>query len=635
MNIHVKRVAGQWACVAAALFCMQTANAQQIMSSSFDSGATSIPAGLCAWNASGPTVSGSLVTGWEDNSCWKDASGATIAYALDTSTRYTGAASLSIKSTNVTPQLTAPFTMKSGKTYSATVYLRASKSQEVVVQLRLSGPPYTAYGVASKTIGIFWTPVTVTADAPLTASNVAAGLFILPKTPGNIWLDSASITESTATNAITRTGHSVTRSFFGTHTHRDLRWPDLGNALGADRMWDGEGIQMRDIFPTSDLSKANWTKFEARIARAQQNGADLIMTLGGNIPKWASSDPTGQEVSCSLYTTKHDANGKPIPGTGIGEGAPPVSRTVWKDMVSAVVKKANGRIKYWEIWNEPYVCAMFNVRRPTDYTKYLVDLSYDAYKIIKTNDKSLTVLSPTLYTYKLDFVDEFLGLGGGRYADVIAIHAYDEYINQHLVGSGGSGAPNGPEMLFIKEHGVLNLKHILARHNLSTKPIWNTESGYLASSTPGGQPDDAKGAPYVARHLLLSSLAGLDRSYYYSWDLRGKVVALGRELDGEGSNNYTKTAAGVAFETMAKWLTGTTIKAVSTPAADGQPWVVTLLRATTGTTELIVWNPAGNDMAYTVPTGLAFSASLSGGKTGVSAGTATTINGWPQLLTSY
>ena len=245
------------------------------------------------------------------------------------------------------------------------------------------------------------------------------------------------------------------------------------------------------------------------------------------------------------------------------------------------------------------------------------------------------MLSPTLYTYKLDFADEFLGLGGGKYADVIAIHAYDEYIDQRLVGTGGNGAPNGPEMLFITEHGVLNLKHILARHKLSSKPIWNTESGYLASSTPEGQPDDDKGAPYVARHLLLSSIAGIDRSYYYSWDLRGNVVALARELDVEGSNNYTKTAAGVAYETMAKWLTGTTIKAVNTPVADGQPWVVTLQRAATGTTELILWNPAGEDTAYTVPTGMAFRATLLGDKTGISAETNITINGWPQLLTSY
>lgn len=620
MNLHIKQTTGKGACVTAVVLCMQTATAQQILSSSFDSGAISIPADLCSWNVSGPTVSGSLVPGWVDNSCWKEANGAAIAYAMDSSTRYAGTASLSIKSINVTPQLTAPFTMKSGKAYSATVYLRARQPQEVMVQLRLNDPPYTTYGVASQTIGTSWKPVTVTADTPLTDSNVAAGLFVLPKEPGTIWLDNASITESDSTNAIARTGHSVTRSFFGTHTHRDLRWPDLSDTLGADRTWDGKGIQMRDIFPTSDLSKANWTMFEARIARAQQNGADLIMTLGGNIPTWASADAAGQYTGCSPY--------------GPGSGAPPISRTVWKNMVSAVVKKANGRIKHWEIWNEPYGCALFNLRRPTDYTKYLVDLSQDAYSIIKTNNKSLTVLSPTLYTYKLDFVDEFLGLGGGKYADVIAIHAYDEYIDQHLVGTGGNGAPNGPEMLFIKEHGVLNLKHILARHNLSAKPIWNTESGYLASSTPEDQPDDAKGAPYVARHLLLSSIAGVDRSYYYSWDLRGNAVTLARELDGEGSNNYTKTAAGVAYETMAKWLTGTTIKAVSTPAADGQPWVVTLQRVATGTTELIVWNPAGEDIAYTVPAGVAFSATLLGDKTGVAAETSITINGWPQLLTS-
>ncbi|TAK85293.1 MAG: hypothetical protein EPO09_20335 [Aquabacterium sp.] len=524
--------------------------------------------------------------------------------------------------------------MKNGKSYTATAYMRADTAQEVVIQLRLAGPPYTAYGLASKTLGTGWTKVTLTADAPVTSADVQAGLFVIPKVPGNIWLDSVTVTEGAATaNTITRTGQSIGKTYFGLHNHRDVRWPDLGGAQGADRMWDGEGVQLRDIFPTSDLTKANWTAFDARIALAKQNGADLIMTLGGNMPSWASSDPTGQEVSCSLYTTKHDINGNPIRGTGVGEGAPPKDRTVWQNMVKAVVKRANGAIKYWEIWNEPYVCAMFNQRRPTDYTKYLVTLASDAYSIIKTNS-SLTVLSPTLYTYKLDFVDEYLSQGGGSYADIIAIHAYDEYLDQLLVGAGGNGAANAPELLFVKEHGVNNLKNILARYNLTSKAIWNTESGYLASSNVDGTSNDTKGAPYVARHLLLASIAGLDRSYYYAWDQGGTSVTLGRETT-SGNGVYVKTDAGTAYQSMAKWLTGTKIVSVSTSDVAGQPWVVKLSRTATGTTEYIVWNPMGTSVSYTPVAGMSYSSSLLGSKTALPAGTAVSVNGWPQLLTSY
>lgn len=608
-----------WALLA--LIGAQTASAQ-LVSSSFDTGGYAVTPCVASSNTpTPPVISGTLVAGWQDNTCWKNAANSSITYALDTATKYAGTASLSIKSSNVTPQLWAPFTMKNGKSYTATLYLRASTAQEVVVQLRLAGPPYTAYGLASKTISTSWTKVTLTADAPLTSADVQAGLFVIPKAPGSIWIDSVTVAEGAATsNAPTRTGQSFTKSYFGLHNHRDVRWPDLGGAQGADRMWDGEGVQLRDIFPTSDLTKANWTAFDARVALAKQNGADLVMTLGGNLPTWASADPNGSYSGCSLY--------------GPGSSAPPISRTVWQNMVKAVVQHAKGAIKYWEIWNEPYVCTMFNQRRPTDYTKYLVSLASDAYNIVKTNSSSLVVLSPTLYTYKLDFVDEYLGAGGGSYADIIAIHAYDEYLDQLLVGSGGNGAPNAPELLFVKEHGVNNLKNILARYSLSNKVIWNTESGYLASSNTDGSPNDTKGAPYVARHLLLASIAGLDRSYYYAWDQGGTSVTLGRETT-SGSGVYVKTDAGTAYQSMAKWLTGAKITAVSAPATDGQPWVVTLSRAATGTTEYIVWNPMGNAVSYTPATGMAYASSLLGGKVALPVGSSFPANGWPQLLTSY
>lgn len=577
---------------------------------------------LASQNASA-NVTGTMANGWVENTWQTGPTGYSVKYALDTSKKYAGKASLSVTSVKVTPQFWAPLTMKPGSKYSATVYLRGDASQEVVVQLRQLLPPYSTYGLASSTItSTGWTKVTLVGDAPVSAAAIPAGLFIHPKSPGTVWLDNASVIEAPATQAVIRKGQSFTKAYFGIHTHRDLNWPDLGGTVGAERMWDGSG-QLVEIFPTSDLNKANWAGFDARIARAQRNGADLIMTLGGNGPKWASSDPTATDKSCALYT---NAN---------GEGAPPKDRTVWKNMVKAVVARAAGRIKYWEVWNEPYICDLFNQRRPTDNTKYLVDLAYDAYNIIKANGNpnKLVVLSPSFATSRLDFVDEYLALGGGKYADVISVHAYDNYLGARLGNDPTSGIPDAPEAMFVREHEILNLKNVLTKYNLSALPLWDTESGYVYAANADGSTNDTKGAPYVARHLLLTSLAGLDRTYYYSWDHRDDVVALSRELDAANSNHYTKSDAGKAYENMAKWLIGAQITDVVSPVAPGKAWVVTIKRASTGTTEYIAWEPTNTEIDYILPAGTVYASSLLGSKAPV-AGTVK-LNGWPQLLTSY
>lgn len=588
-----------------------------------------------------PNITGTLANGWTENT-WQTGPGTySVKYAIDTSKKYAGKASLSVTSVNAKPQFYAPILLKRGYKYTATLYLRANTAQEVQVQLRPQGSPYTTYGMATPTLptptllSAGWTKVTLEGDAPLNADDVWGGLFIVAQTPGTIWVDNVSVIQAPATQAIVRKGQSFAKDYFGIHVHRDPNWPDLGGTVGADRFWDGEGVQLSSIFPTSDLSKANWTKFDARIARAQQNGADMLMVLGGNIPKWASSDPTGNDYTCSLYSTKYDANGNRIPNSGVGEGAPPKDRTVWKNMVKAVVARAAGRIKYWEVWNEPYICGQLNLRRPTDNVKYLVDLANDAATIIKANGNpnKLVVLSPSFALERLDYVDQYLAQGGGNYFDVVSVHAYDYFLEQRLGSDPSTGRADAPETMFVREHNVLNLKNILNKYNLGSKPIWDTESGYSVDTNPVDRTgNDTLGAPYVARHLLLTSLAGMDRTYYYSWDHRENIVALSRELNGVG-NGSTKGNAGLAYQSMAKWLTGAQVIDVVSPSTLGAPWTVKLKRTATGTTEYIVWEPTGTTVDYPLPAGMSYVSSLLGPKSLVTG--PVKVNGWPQLLTGY
>ena len=321
--------------------------------------------------------------------------------------------------------------------------------------------------------------------------------------------------------------------------------------------------------------------------------------------------------------------------------------------MKAVVDKAAGRIKYWEIWNEPYNCPLLDSRTPVKVastglsynTQYLVLLAGDAYRIVKNHNggaNKLVVLSPAFYPGRLDFMDRYLALGGRQYADVISVHAYDHFLGKRLNNVPTDGVPNSPETLFFHNHDIVNVKNVLSRHSysffhdpnrlLSKLPVWNTEAGYLEVRTlADGRRDFQSAAPYVARHLLLGWIAGLDRSYYYSWDLGGAAAALADQ--DPATKAFVQTAAGKAYEVIGQWIAGAQILGLSRPDTPNSTWVVSLRRAGRSTTDTIVWNPWGTAVSHSAPAGAAYRYTLSGSREPL-ASTTVTVDGSPILLSS-
>ena len=102
----------------------------------------------------------------------------------------------------------------------------------------------------------------------------------------------------------------------------------------------------------------------------QALGKDMIYTLG-RTPLWASSDPK--------------APGSYHPG----DCAPPANMSDWDNYLTAIAAHAAGKIKYWEIWNEPNNSTGYCGAIPT-----LVTMTQHANAIIKAIDPSAIILSP-------------------------------------------------------------------------------------------------------------------------------------------------------------------------------------------------------------------------------------------------
>src|SRR6202043_2962748 len=114
------------------------------------------------------------------------------------------------------------------------------------------------------------------------------------------------------------------------------------------------GTSWGDLNPAPSVY--DFSNLDVWIATAQAHNADIVYTFG-ETPAWASSSPT------TVCGTNGSPNGSCAPPNDLnadGTG----SNQHWKDFVTAVVTRAAGKIKYWEIWNEPTVVGYWQGTNP-------------------------------------------------------------------------------------------------------------------------------------------------------------------------------------------------------------------------------------------------------------------------------
>jgi len=350
----------------------------------------------------------------------------------------------------------------------------------------------------------------------------------------------------------------IPRTYFGMHFHRadrGTKWP--GPEIGAWRIWDANVLWV-DVEPQPGTW--DFSRLDRYVSMAQSANVELNYLLGFS-PPWASARPEEKGV--------YSKNKK-------GDVAEPARLEDWENFVRTVVKRYKGRISSYEVWNEVNTGTGFYSGTP----EALLALQKAAYKIVKQEDPSALLVLPSV-TGEMDrdfeWFDKYLGLGAGKYVDVIGYHMYQP-----------RKAPE--ELLGL----VQKLRAVMARHGIADKPLWNSESGYrmdfgqkklqVADSTswPALSPERAEA--YVVRALVLGWWAGLDRFYWYAWD----NYDLGL-MDKSGN----VMPAGKAYLTTARWLTGASLKSCKRAAP---VWVCAVARK--GRNGWLAWNETNAEISW-------------------------------------
>jgi PKD repeat protein len=366
-------------------------------------------------------------------------------------------------------------------------------------------------------------------------------------------------------------------TFFGMHiNHSTTAWPSV--TFGSYRVWD-DGGSWANI--NTSRGVYNWGTLDSWVSRAQQQNVQLTYTFG-RTPTWASSSPT---TSCNYAP---------------GECVAPADYTNWDNFVTALATRYKGKIKYYEMWNEPNDTGFWK-----GTTAQLVEMTSRAANIIHSIDPNAEVESPGATwtsTTAWAWLDGYLTAGAGPYLDDIGFHGY-------------TGNNNAEGILSI----IDNIEKTQNAHGLSL-PLMITEGGWGLNSVITNQ--DAQAAFLVQRYLLITSRPAVKSFFWYQWD----NTSWGTLWDST-SGIHTP---GVAYGQLASWLIGASANGCSKNASS--TWTCSYTLAN-GSAALAVWNATASG-TYTPGSQYTQVRAIDGSSSSITGSNPYTIGSKPVLFTA-
>lgn len=196
-----------------------------------------------------------------------------------------------------------------------------------------------------------------------------------------------------------------------------------------------------------EKGKFDWTLFDDRLELAEKYKMNFLLTFGG-VPEWASSSSDKKMTVCGAY---------------FYQNFPPKEWKDWSDFIGTVVSRYKGRIKWYELWNEPgFTSAFWCNGSAKDYAALLKT----GYEAAKKADPDCVVVSGAPLT--VDFMDAVVKENGGKlYSDVMSLHylgnsaresarlkSWKMFMNQ--IGAAGTPVINSEEMGWTSATGELD-----------------------------------------------------------------------------------------------------------------------------------------------------------------------------------
>jgi hypothetical protein len=209
--------------------------------------------------------------------------------------------------------------------------------------------------------------------------------------------------------------------------------------------------------------RSAWEKYDNIVALAEKYDLEIVARLS-NPPAWSRAA-----------------------GDAVGTGAPPDDFDDYGDFVAAVVARYEGRIRFYQIWNEPNIHPEWG-NYPIDPEGY-VELLQIGYTRAKAVDPNCVIISGALaQTIELGdciggtncnlndfiFLQRMYDAGARGYFDVLAVNDYGMW-------SGPYDRRMRPRVINFSR--PLYIRDIMVQNGDAETPIWLTEMNWNAIPT--------------------------------------------------------------------------------------------------------------------------------------------------------
>ncbi len=526
--------------------------------------------------------------GWSVDA-WGGATTAGFSTTRETRTGfvYSGAASQRFSITNKNGgevQIAYGFPFVLGKTYRARLRLRADANVPVQVFMRRDAHPWDAF--ASRTVTATPTWQTVEIEGAY-VGNVSGSLRLaLKANAGTVYIDDMLLQEVSGNPMTPHTTSPIPDTLFGMHVNRlgaHTQWPGLGTRIV--RLWN-TATTWRELETAQDVW--NWTRLDQYVdyVTSKGGGAAILYTMG-QTPQWASSTPNQE----ALY--------------GPGASGAPKDMNDWRDYVRTVARRYVGKIRYWQLWNEPDYWMHWTGSMAT-----LAEMARIAREELLAADPTNRLVGPGLTVGEgMRGLEDFLFAGGGAHVDMIGFHWYY------------GAAPEGIAL------GITNVRNLMRNYGLQDKPLWNTEGAFACNPAvtdcAKAYPTTAESRSTNARALLTMATKGLGNFSYHVWEGIDNFSAL------IGPDYVTPNAATGPYAEAVNWLKGASV--LDGYAQNGQVYMVKLNRG--GEIAYVLWTTTGPTLVN-LPAAWAVTRirSLSATETAVPSNRQITIGTEPVML---
>lgn len=531
--------------------------------------------------------------GWYSNS-FGGASGANIVVARESRADHVHSGSGSqlfqvINKNGGDVQLTYAYPFARGKTYHATLYLRADVPTPVQVFIRMDAPPWQPIASTTVTLDTNWQKIDLQGAYSADASG-SVRIALLNAT-GTVWVDDLTLSEVNQNDMAPVSTATIPDTLFGMHVNQlgvHHNWPGMGTKIM--RLWN-TGTTWRDIQKTKgvwDFSTGGGLRLDKYVAYISKSDpqASILYTLG-QTPQWASSTPT-------------------VPSAfGLGAGGAPADMDDWRAYVRTLARRYAGRIRYWELWNEPDFIGTYN-----GTTANLVEMARIAKEELVAADPNNKLVSPGFTVGQgMAALNAFLLAGGGAHSDIIGFHFYYS---------------TNPESIRVSMDNVRGIMKTLGQ---DAKPLWNTEGAFVCNPAVAdcltAKPTPAESRSVNARAMFIMAAKGIGNFNFHVWEATDAFRQLVQ------ADYVTPTEAATAFTEARTWIKGARV--VDAYRIDEQVYVLRMNRGTENF--VILWSTQANTVvnlpsAWTVGT----VRSITGAESPIPASRQITLTIEPVLL---